>query len=61
MLSNIVLKSNIRPVLALKMLGLYLYTLKTGLKSCNMLGILIKLTLQRELHNFVINDLFLDK
>jgi len=30
---------------SLKMLGLYLYTLKIGHKSCNMLSILNKLTL----------------
>jgi len=37
----------------LKMLGLYLYTLIIGHKSCNMLSILNKLTLQKELQNFV--------
>ena len=42
------------------MLGLYLYTLKTGHKSCNMLNILNKLTLQKELQYFVTNGVFLD-
>ena len=36
-------------VMTLKMLGLYLYTLKIGQKSCNMLSILKKLLLQKEL------------
>jgi len=35
----------------LKMLGLYLYTLVIGHKSCNRLSILNKLTLQKELQN----------
>jgi len=38
------------------MLGLYLYTLKIGLKSFNMLSILHKLTLQKKLQNFVTNN-----
>jgi len=46
---------------ALKMLGLYLCTLIIGHKSCNMLSILNKLTLQKELHNFVKNVFFLTK
>jgi len=37
----------------LKMLGLYLYTLIFGHKSCNILSILNKLTLQKEFQNFV--------
>jgi len=47
----------------LKMLGLYLYTLIIGHKSCKMLStsILNKLTLQKELQNCVINNVFLDK
>jgi len=36
----------------LKMLDLYLYTLIIGNKACNMLSILNKLTLQKELHNY---------
>ena len=47
--------------LSLKMLGLYLYTLKLGHNSCNMLSILNKLTLQKEMQNSVTNNLFLDK
>ena len=35
------------------MLGLYLYTLIIGHKSCNMLSILNKLTLEKELQNLV--------
>jgi len=38
------------------MLGLYLYTLIIGHKSCNMLIILNKLTLQKKLQNFVTNN-----
>ena len=45
----------------LKMLGLYLYTLVMGHKSCNMLSILNKLTLIKELQNFVTNDAFWTK
>jgi len=45
----------------LKMLGLYLYTIIIGHKSCNMLSILNKLTLKRELQTFVTNNVFLDK
>jgi len=37
------------------MLGLYLYTYVIGHKSCNMLSILNKLTLQKTLQNFVTN------
>jgi len=40
---------------------LYLYTLFIGHKSCNMLGILNKLTLQKKLQNFVTNNVFWDK
>jgi len=43
------------------MLGLYLYTLIIGYKSCKMLSLLNKLTLQKELQNFVTNNVFLDK
>ena len=43
------------------MLGLYLNTLMLGNKSCNMLSILNKLTTQKELQNFVTNDVLLDK
>ena len=46
---------------SLKMLGLYLYTLIIGHKSCNMLGILNKLILLKELQTIVINNVFLDK
>ena len=45
----------------LKILGLYLYTHIIGYKSCNMFGILNKLTLQKELPNFVTKKVFLDK
>ena len=45
----------------LMMLSLYLYTLIIGHKSCNMLSILHKLTLQKKLQNFVTNNVFLDK
>ena len=41
------------------MLGLYLYTLIIGHKSCNMLSILNKLTLKKELQTFVTNNVFL--
>ena len=43
------------------MLGLYLYTLIIGHRSCNMLSILNKLTLPKELHNFVTNNVLLEK
>ena len=46
---------------SLKMLGLYLYTLIIGHKSCNMLSILNKLILLKELQTFVINNVFLDQ
>jgi len=36
-----------------KMLGLYLYTLMIGHKSCNMLSILNKLKFQKKLQNIV--------
>jgi len=42
------------------MLGLYLYTV-IGHKSCNMLIILNKLTLLKELQTFVTNNVFFDK
>ena len=44
----------------LKMLGLYFDTLIIGHKSCNKFSILNKLTLHKELNNFVTNVL-LDK
>jgi len=40
------------------MLGLYLYILIIRQKSCNMLSILNKLTLQKKLQTFVINNVF---
>jgi len=40
----------------LKMLGLYLYSLIIGHKSCNVLSMLNKLSLQRELQNVVTMD-----
>ena len=43
------------------MLGLYLYTLIISHKSCNMLGILNKLTVYKELPTFVTNNVFLGK
>ena len=45
----------------LKMLDLYLYILTIGHTSCNMLSIINKLALQKKLHNFVTNNVFLDK
>jgi len=47
--------------LNLKMLGLYLYTLRIGHKSGSMLSILNKLTLQKELQTFVTNNVFFYK
>jgi len=43
------------------MLGLYIYTLRIGHKSGNMLSILNKFTLQIELQFFVTNNVFFDK
>jgi len=43
------------------MLGLYLYTLIISHKSCKLLNILNKLTLQKDLQNSVINYVFMDK
>jgi len=43
------------------MLGLYLYTLIIGHKSCNLLKMLNKLTLNKELQTLVTNSVFLDK
>jgi len=43
------------------MLGLYPYILIIGHKSCNMLSILNKLTLQKKLQNFVTNNVFFNK
>ena len=43
------------------MLGLYLYTLILGHKSCNMLNLFIKLTLQKELQSFVTNNVLWTK
>jgi len=45
----------------LKMLGLYLYTLRIGHRSGNVLSILNKLTLQKGLQTFVTNNVFFDK
>ena len=45
----------------LKMLGLYLYTLIISHKSSNMLRLLNKLTLQKDLQIFVTNNVFLDE
>jgi len=45
----------------LKMLGLYIYTLIIGHKSCNILSILNKLKLLKELQIFVKNNVFLTK
>jgi len=42
----------------LKMLGLYPYSLIIGHKSCNVLIMLNKLPLQRELQNVVTNNVF---
>jgi len=42
-------------------LGLYLYNLIIGPKSCNMLILLNKLTLQKELQHFVTNNVLLEK
>jgi len=43
----------------LKMLGLYLYTLIIGHKSCNILSILNKLKLSKELQSFVTDNVLL--
>jgi len=43
------------------MLGLYLYTLRIGHKSGNVLSILNKLTLQKGLQTFVTNNVFFDE
>ena len=43
------------------MLGLYLYTLIIGRKSCNTLSILNKLILLKELQYFAINNVFWTK
>ena len=45
----------------LKMLGLYLYTLILSHKSCKMLKMLNKLTMQMDLHYVVTNNVFIDK
>jgi len=42
------------------MLGLFVYTLTIGHKSCNMLSIQNKLTLQKEIQTFVTNNMFLN-
>ena len=48
--------------MCLKMLGLYLYTLIIGHKSCNILSIQNKLKMQKELQTFVTNNVvFFDK
>jgi len=43
------------------MIGQYLYTLIIGHKSCNILSILCKLTLQKKLQNVVTNSVFWTK
>ena len=43
------------------MLGLYLFTLIIGHKSCNTLSILNKLTLKRNCNILAKNNVFLDK
>jgi len=48
-------------ILTLKMLGLYLYTLIIGNKSGNILSILNKLKLLKELQTFVTNNVFSQK
>ena len=45
----------------LKMLGLYLDTLISGHKLCSVLSILNKLTLKKELQNFITNNVFWTK
>jgi len=40
---------------------MYLYTLIISHKSCKMLSILNKLTLQKDLQNIVTNNVFMDK
>ena len=45
----------------LKMLGLYLYSLIIEHKSCNVLSILNKLTLQKKLKQIVTNNAVSDK
>jgi len=43
------------------MLGLYLYILIIGHKFCNILSILNKIKLLKELQTFVTNNVFFDK
>ena len=45
----------------LMMLGLYLHTFIIGHQSCNMLSILNKITLQKDLQNVMTNNVLLDK
>ena len=45
----------------LKMLGLYLYNIITGHKSCNVLSILNKLILKKKLLNILTNNVFWTK
>ena len=45
----------------LKILGLYLYTFIISHKSCKMLSILNKLTLQKDFQTIVTNNVFMDK
>ena len=53
--------NNAHNLVILKMLGLYLYTLIIDHKSCNMLSILKKLTLQKGLQNFCDKNVLFDK
>jgi len=57
----IIIHSDSSDVFALKMLGLYLYTFIFSHKSCKMLSILNKVTLQKDLQNIVTNNVFMDK
>jgi len=45
----------------LNKLGLYINTLKIGHKSCNILSILNKLSLQKKLQTYVTNNVFWTK
>ena len=52
----------VRPLVnMLQMLSLYIYTLIIEHKSCNVLSILNKLTLQKTIQNFVKTNAVLDK
>ena len=57
----IIFKPRISMPVKLKMLGLYLYTLKISHKACKMLSMQKQLTFQKDLQNVVTNNVFMDK